>query len=81
MAWSPPISRAWAVPRCRGGGAHKTTLVTRSGAQQNLVFPFLSDLPLSGADDDFGPIRVVNPHLHRRAGAIHFVWRVTAMFS
>ena len=43
------------------GGAHKTTLVTRSGAQQNLVFPFLSDLPLSGADDDFGPIRVVNP--------------------
>ena len=44
------------------GGAHKTTLVTRSGAQQNLVFPFLSDLPLSGADDEFGPVRVVNPY-------------------
>ncbi len=43
------------------GGAHKTTLVTRSGATQNLVFPFLSNDPLSGADDDFGPIRVVNP--------------------
>ena len=44
------------------GGAHKTTLVTRSGATQQLVFPFLSDLPLSGADDPFGPIRVVNPY-------------------
>jgi acyl-homoserine-lactone acylase len=44
------------------GGAHKTTLVTRSGAQQNLVFPFLSNDPLSGADDEFGPIRVVNPY-------------------
>jgi acyl-homoserine-lactone acylase len=44
------------------GGAHKTTLVTRSGATQQLVLPFLSDLPLSGADDDFGPIRVVNPY-------------------
>ena len=54
FAGSGGASVAW-------GGAHKTTLVTRSGAQQNLVFPFLSDSPLSGADDDFGPIRVVNP--------------------
>ncbi len=43
------------------GGAHKTTLVTRAGADQTLVLPFLSDSPLSGADDNFGPIRVVNP--------------------
>jgi acyl-homoserine-lactone acylase len=44
------------------GTAHKTTLVTRSGATQNLVLPFLSDLPLSGADDEYGPLRVVNPY-------------------
>ncbi len=44
------------------GGAHKTTLVTRTGATQDLSFPFLSDLPLSGADDEFGPVRVVNPY-------------------
>jgi acyl-homoserine-lactone acylase len=43
------------------GNAHKTTLVTRTGATQQLVFPFLADAPLSGADDDFGPLRVVNP--------------------
>jgi acyl-homoserine-lactone acylase len=43
------------------GGAHKTTLVTRGGATQTLL-SLVADLPLSGADDDFGPIRVVNPY-------------------
>jgi acyl-homoserine-lactone acylase len=43
------------------GGAHRTTLASRSDpAQENLVL--LSNEPLSGADDDFGPIRVVNPY-------------------
>jgi acyl-homoserine-lactone acylase len=43
------------------GDAHKTTLVTRTGATQQLVFPFAANAPLSGADDAFGPLRVVNP--------------------
>jgi acyl-homoserine-lactone acylase len=42
------------------GGAHRTTLAGRSDPQQN-DFTLLSNEPLSGADDDFGPIRVVNP--------------------
>jgi acyl-homoserine-lactone acylase len=43
------------------GDAHKTTLVTRTGATQQLVFPFAANAPLSGTDDPFGPLRVVNP--------------------
>ncbi len=43
------------------GTAHKTTLDDRSGATQQLVFPFAANAPLSGADDPFGPLRVVNP--------------------
>jgi acyl-homoserine-lactone acylase len=43
------------------GDAHKTTLVTRSGATQERVLPFVANDPQSGADDPFGPIRVVNP--------------------
>jgi acyl-homoserine-lactone acylase len=42
------------------GDAHKTTLVYRSGATQTLSGIAAND-PLSGADDPFGPIRVVNP--------------------
>lgn len=43
------------------GNAHKTTLVTRSGATQQLVLPFVVNDPQSGADDPFGPLRVTNP--------------------
>jgi acyl-homoserine-lactone acylase len=43
------------------GGAHKATLDDRSGATQDLVFPFAANDPLSGADDSFGPMRVVDP--------------------
>jgi acyl-homoserine-lactone acylase len=43
------------------GGAHKTTLVTRTGATQERVLPFLVNDPQSGADDPFGPLRVTNP--------------------
>jgi acyl-homoserine-lactone acylase len=42
------------------GDAHKTTLVYRTGANQALAALATND-PLSGADDPFGPIRVVNP--------------------
>ena len=42
------------------GGAHRTTLSGRSDPLQN-DFTLLSDEPLSGADDPFGPIRVANP--------------------
>ena len=50
------------------GASHKATLVTRSGPTQTLVTstgpaaPFLAADPLSGPDDEFGPIRVVNPY-------------------
>ena len=44
------------------GGAHKTTLVTRTGPNQDLVFPFLVNSPNSGTDDQFGPLRVVNSY-------------------
>jgi len=43
------------------GGAHKTTLDDRSGATQDFTFPFAANDPQSGADDEFGPIRVTNP--------------------
>lgn len=44
------------------GTAHKTTLVARTGGQQqHVVPPFLVNDPSSGADDEFGGIRVVNP--------------------
>jgi acyl-homoserine-lactone acylase len=42
------------------GTAHKTTLVFRSGATQALS-GIAANAPLSGADDPFGPLRVVNP--------------------
>ncbi|HTZ71351.1 MAG TPA: penicillin acylase family protein [Acetobacteraceae bacterium] len=42
------------------GDAHKTTLVFRSGATQELS-GIAANAPLSGADDPFGPLRVVNP--------------------
>jgi len=42
------------------GDAHKTTLVYRTGANQALAALATND-PLSGADDPFGPVRVVNP--------------------
>jgi acyl-homoserine-lactone acylase len=41
------------------GDAHKTTLVFRSGATQTLA-GIAANAPLSGADDEFGPLRVVN---------------------
>jgi acyl-homoserine-lactone acylase len=50
------------------GDAHHATLVTRAGPRERLVetkgptFPFLGNDRLSGADDEFGPIRVVNPN-------------------
>ena len=43
------------------GGAHKTTLDDRSGATQDFTFPFAANNPQSGADDQFGPMRVTNP--------------------
>lgn len=44
------------------GALHKTTLVTRSGLQdQDNIFPFLVNTPNSGSDDPFGPMRVVWP--------------------
>jgi acyl-homoserine-lactone acylase len=43
------------------GGAHRTTLAGRTDPLQNTI-SLLSNEPLSGADDPFGPIRVVNPY-------------------
>ena len=44
-------------------GAHRTTLATHLDPLQMDIGTLLSNEPLSGADDDFGPIRVVNPQL------------------
>ena len=49
------------------GSAHYTTLVYRSGATQALSGIAAND-PLSGADDPFGPLRVVNPAVCQRFG-------------
>jgi acyl-homoserine-lactone acylase len=43
------------------GGAHRTTLSTHLDPLQEDIGTLLSNEPLSGADDPFGPIRVVNP--------------------
>ena len=62
-------------------GAHRTTLATHLDPLQQDIGTLLSNEPLSGADDDFGPIRVVNPVLSGRAGAIHLVSAATATCS
>ena len=43
------------------GAAHKTTLVNRYGAQQqNIKTPFVTNDPVSGSNDEFGGIRIVD---------------------
>jgi len=56
------------------GVAHHTTLVTRTGPTEERVltpgptFPFLVNQALSGTDDEFGPLRVVNPYFLQALG-------------